>query len=75
MKIFPGTVDRASVFSSANVCEEIGNQTKARKGAEAQYSEHPVSWTLRVQILTLDAGLVTHISPSLTVPVGWGQYS
>lgn len=31
MTIFPGPEARASIFSSADMCEEIHNQTKARK--------------------------------------------
>lgn len=31
MKLFPGTEDRAGVFSQADMCEEISTQTKARK--------------------------------------------
>lgn len=35
MKISPGPEARASIFSSENVCEEIRNQTKARKEVQA----------------------------------------
>lgn len=62
------------VYSVQRVCVK---RSVVRQKLERKYrhTTQPGSQTLRVQILKLDAGLVTHISPSSMVPVGWGQYS
>ena len=43
IKIFPEREDRASIFSSVDVYEEISNQTKTRKEVRAEYIVQPVS--------------------------------
>lgn len=56
IKIFREREDRTSIFSSPDVCKEIGNQTEAKKKVQSQYTVQQISHSLRVQSPRLESG-------------------